>query len=196
MRSACLRKDLYKVKVGQKVNFILTNQNNKEIVGEIYGINQSFENESKAIIAHAVIKNASKLGLIQGMYVSALIDIGNQVTDAVPVDAVVKSRGKQFIFLAEIEETQNKEESGEDEQKEEKEEKQDRESTESETEAEDNSGQHYRFRMVEVVTGVSDLGYIEIRPIEEMEEHATIVTKGAFYILSKAEGGKEEEGGH
>ncbi len=189
-------KDLYKVKVGQKVNFILTNQNNKEIVGEIYGINQSFENESKAIIAHAVIKNASKLGLIQGMYVSALIDIGNQVTDAVPVDAVVKSRGKQFIFLAEIEETQNKEESGEDEQKEEKEEKQDRESTESETEAEDNSGQHYRFRMVEVVTGVSDLGYIEIRPIEEMEEHATIVTKGAFYILSKAEGGKEEEGGH
>jgi membrane fusion protein, heavy metal efflux system len=187
-------KDLYKVKVGQKVNFILTNQNNKQIVGEIYGINQSFENESKAIIAHAVIRNASKLGLIQGMYVSALIDIGNQVMDAVPVDAVVKSKGKQFIFLAEIEEKETVEKKDE-EQKEGKEETEETEKKEAPGE-EGNSGQHYRFKMVEVVTGVSDLGYIEIRPVEEVTEDATIVTKGAFYILSKGEGGEEEEEGH
>jgi cobalt-zinc-cadmium efflux system membrane fusion protein len=181
-------KDLYKVKVGQKANFILTNQNNKQIVGEIYGINQSFENESKAIIAHAVIKNASKLGLIQGMYVSALIDVGNQETSAVPVDAIVKSQGKEFIFVVEDEgEAKPAEKEG-------SEEKEKQEENETETkEKEESPGQAYHFKMVEVVTGVSDLGYIEIRSVEELPEGATIVTKGAFYILSKAQGGEEEE---
>lgn len=184
-------KDLYKVKAGQKVNFILTNQDNKQIVGEIYGINQSFENESKAIIAHAVIKNASKLGLIQGMYVSALIDVDNQVTTAVPVDAVVKSQGKEFIFVAEMEEqtTSEKEEEGKGDEKEQEQENE----TKAESE-EESAGKAYHFKMVEVVTGVADLGYIEIKPVGELSGEVTIVTKGAFYILSKAQGGEEEEG--
>lgn len=188
-------KDLYKVKVGQKVNFVLTNQNNKQIVGEIYGINQSFENESKAIIAHAVIKNASKLGLIQGMYVSALIDVGDQVTTAVPIDAVVKSQGKEFIFLAEAsgDESSEKSEQEEKEGEQEKEGEEEKESAETGKE-EESKGQVIHFRMVEVVSGVADLGYIEIRPVEELPADATIVTKGAFYILSKAQGGEEEEG--
>ena len=71
-------KDLFKVKDGQQVNFILTNQNNQQITGEIYGINQSFEGESKSVIVHAKIKNVKGLKLIPGMYVSALIDVGNQ----------------------------------------------------------------------------------------------------------------------
>jgi len=33
------------------------------------------------------------------MYVTALIDIGNQLTPAVPVDAVVRSEGKDYIFM-------------------------------------------------------------------------------------------------
>ena len=186
-------KDLYKVKAGQKVNFILTNQNNKQIVGEIYGINQSFENQSKAIIAHAVIKNASKLGLIQGMYVSALIDVGDQVTTAVPVDAVVKSQGKEFIFVVESEEEEKASEGGD--QKEKENEKENEEEKENGSEAEENeesSGQVLRFKMVEVVTGVSDLGYVEIRSVEELSENVIVVTKGAFYILSKTQGGEEE----
>lgn len=187
-------KDLYKVKVGQKVNFILTNQNNKQIVGEIYGINQSFESESKAIIAHAVIKNASKLSLIQGMYVSALIDVGNQVTTAVPVDAVVKSQGKEFIFIVDSEEEKATEEKVEENENAEKKEKEGEKENESETEEKESAGQVTRFKMIEVVTGVSDLGFVEIRSIEELPKDVTVVTKGAFYILSKSQGGEEEEG--
>ncbi|MHA4811314.1 efflux RND transporter periplasmic adaptor subunit [Flavitalea flava] len=92
-------KDLFKVRIGQKVNFLLTNQDNQEIRGEIYGINKSFEDESKGIIVHAIIKNAVRYKLIQGMYVTALIDVGNQLTTAVPVDAVIRSEGKQYIFI-------------------------------------------------------------------------------------------------
>jgi len=94
-------KDLMKVKIGQTVNFQLTNQENQQIKGKINGINKSFENESKGVIVHAVIENSTQQNLIPGMYVTALISVGNQLSPAVPVDAVVRSEGKEYIFIAE-----------------------------------------------------------------------------------------------
>ncbi|MBS1576791.1 MAG: efflux RND transporter periplasmic adaptor subunit [Bacteroidetes bacterium] len=169
-------KDLFKVKVGQKVNFILTNQNNQEIQGEIYGINKSFEDQSKGIIVHSIIKDASKYKLIQGMYVTALIDVGNQVTTAVPVDALVRSEGKDYIYMLIGTEEKDKEadsEKADDKKKE--------------------TGKHYQFKKVEVVTGVTELGYTQVAPVGELPQKVQIVTKGAFYVLSKSKGGGEEE---
>lgn len=153
-------KDLSKVKTGQKVSFTLTNQNNKQIDGEIYGVNQSFEGESKAVIAHAIIKNTTSDNLFPGMYVSALIEVGDQKNMSVPVDAVVRSEGKQFIFV-------------QDEQH--------------------ATAGEYAFKKVEVTTGVSDLGYIEITPVETLSPQSKIVTKNAFFILSKTQASGEEE---
>jgi cobalt-zinc-cadmium efflux system membrane fusion protein len=165
-------KDLFMVKIGQKVNFILTNQNNQEIQGEIYGVNKSFEDESKGIIVHAVIKNAAKYRLIQGMYVTALIDVGKQQVSAVPVDAVVRSEGRDYIFSARPEHAETDSvKNGEAKEKE----------------------VSIQFKKVEVITGVSELGFIEIKPIDKLPENSKIVTKGAFYILSKSKGGAEEE---
>jgi cobalt-zinc-cadmium efflux system membrane fusion protein len=93
-------KDLMKVKIGQTVNFQLTNQENQQIKGKINGINKSFENESKGVIVHAIIENSAKQNLIPGMYVTALISVGNQLSPAVPVDAVVRSEGKEYVFIA------------------------------------------------------------------------------------------------
>ncbi|MDO6430375.1 efflux RND transporter periplasmic adaptor subunit [Flavitalea sp. BT771] len=152
-------KDLFKVKVGQKVNFILTNQNNQQIQGEIYGVNKSFEDESKGIIVHAIIRGTNTYRLIPGMYVTALIDVGNQLTQAVPVDALVRSEGKDYIFVM-------------------KEEKADK---------------TIAFKKMEVVTGVSELGYVQISPLEELPSDARIITKGAFYLLSKEKAKGEEE---
>ena len=92
-------KDLMAVKVGQKVSFQLTNQDNQIINGTINGINKSFENESKGVIVHAVINNRQHQNLIPGMYVTALISTGSKLTAAVPVDAVIRSEGKQYIFV-------------------------------------------------------------------------------------------------
>lgn len=167
-------KDLFKVKIGQMVEFILTNQNNKQISGAIIGINQSFENENKSIIVHAKINNTGNIKLLPGMYVSALINVGNQTVQAVPVDAVVKAEGKTFIFML----NGNAEETNENI------------SSEKETESEIEKA--IQFKKVEVVIGVTELGYIEITPVEELPKNVTIVTKGAFYILSKASAGAEE----
>ena len=152
-------KDLFKVKVGQKVNFILTNQNNQPIQGEIYGINKSFEDESKGIIVHAIIRGANTYRLIPGMYVTALIDVGNQQTKAVPVDAVVRSEGKDYIFVVK-------------------------------GEVKDKS---MSFVKTAVVTGESELGYVQITLLEELPADARLVTKGAFYLLSKEKAKGEDD---
>ncbi len=150
-------KDLFKVRNGQTVRFLLTNQNNQEIEGTIYGVNKSFEGDTKGIIVHAALK-ANRYGLIPGMYVTALIDVGRQQGPAVPTDAIVRSEGKEYVFrLA------------------------------------DARGAARRFQPVEVATGVSELGYTQITPVDSLAPDAVIVTKGAFYVLSKAQGGAEEE---
>ncbi|QKJ32815.1 efflux RND transporter periplasmic adaptor subunit [Mucilaginibacter mali] len=92
-------KDLMAVKMGQKVDFQLTNQQNMVITGRINGINKSFENESKGVVVHAEIDNRQHQNLIPGMYVTALISTGAKMTPALPADAVVRTAGRQFIFL-------------------------------------------------------------------------------------------------
>ncbi len=160
-------KDIQKVRAGQKVSFTLENQDNKQVSGSVYGINKSFEGENKAVIVHAVIENVASLNLIQGMYVSALIEVGKQTVSAVPKDAIVKANDKQYIFVLEEikQDTVNKEES----------------KTNNKTELQ----KVYIFKKVEVVTGVEELGYVEIKLLEELPVNKKVVTKGAFYIYSK-----------
>lgn len=155
-------KDLMQVKVGQKVSFQLTNQENQLISGRINGINKSFENESKGVIVHAVIDNAKNKNLIPGMYVTALISTGSKLMPALPVDAIVRSEGKQYIFV--VDENAKKEDA-----------------------------KTFSFIRAEVKTGVSEQGYIQVIPIEELPIKTRVVTKGAFYLQSKASGGGEEE---
>ena len=161
-------KDLFKVKIGQKVNFILANNpehqdehDRETIEGEIFGINKSFENDTKALTVHASIKN-EKHELIPGMYVNALIDVDNKTSMVVPVDAVVKSDGKEWVFIVE-----------------------------SLPKGKEVEGDSYIFKMKEVITGISDLGYIEIKPLEMVSANAKIVIKNAFFILSKSKEGEE-----
>jgi cobalt-zinc-cadmium efflux system membrane fusion protein len=47
------------------------------------------------------------------------------------------------------------------------------------------------FKKVEVVTGVSELGYINITPLEKLPANTRLVTKGAFYLQSKSSGPSE-----
>ncbi|MNJ93920.1 Cobalt-zinc-cadmium resistance protein CzcB [compost metagenome] len=175
-------KDLSKIKVGQKVDFRLTNQKNEQIEGQIYGINKSFENDSKGVVVHAVIKKPGA-NLIPGMYVTGLIGVGTETTSAVPIDAVVRSEGKEFIFVVDESAKAAHEEEHDHEHKGEAEEKH------KEEDAKDKKSVH--FKKVEVTTGVSELGYIQITPVEKLPTHVKVVTKGAFYLQSKSSGPAE-----
>lgn len=165
-------KDLGKIKIGQKIRFTITNQSNDEITGKIYRIGKQFDEASKTVTIHAEIDGKNKK-LIPGMYVSALVDLGTTKVSALPKEAVVMAEGRAFIFLWEKEnlDAQGKEKEGHD------------------------GEAHTTFARLEVKTGASKLGFIEVTPLETIHEGDKIVTKGAYYIqshLQKSEGG----GGH
>ncbi|MDR3047382.1 MAG: efflux RND transporter periplasmic adaptor subunit [Bacteroidales bacterium] len=163
-------KDINMIQNGQEVDFMLTNQQNIQFQGKIYGVNKFFENSTKAITVHAQLNapNKSSAGnkkspiLFPGMYVTALINVGKHSSDAVPNEAIVSMGGKDYIFLLE-KESRNEE------------------------------GKLFYFQPIEVVTGISELGYTEITPLKEIAIGATIVVSNAFYIASMLEGGEEEE---
>ena len=161
-------KDLFRIKVGQSVRFVLTNQGNQEIIGRIFSVGKSFQNESKSVAVHADINN-STIGLIPGMYVNALIDIGKNEVETLPIDAIAKAEGKDFIFIQEADE-----------------------SNEKSTDKKEDEGVH--FKRIEVKTGITQLGFVQVTPLQEISEAAKIVTKGAFYLqstMSNSEGGDE-----
>ena len=153
-------KDLFKVKAGQTVRFILTNQNNSEYKGQIFSIGKSFKNETKSVAVHADIAN-EKQTLISGMYVNALINVGSNTVDALPQEAVIKAEGREFIFILEGEEK------GE-----------------------------YHFQRIEVKTGASQLGFVQITPLQELKVEKNIVVKGAYYLQSHLQVTEGGGGGH
>jgi cobalt-zinc-cadmium efflux system membrane fusion protein len=176
-------KDLFKVKQGQNVRFILTNQDNTEINGKIFSVGKSFENETKSVAVHADISN-NQQKLIPGMYVNALIDAGANTVKALPTEAIIKADGREFIFVLE---EGHKEEVAHDEK-----EGHNHEDGDKHEEAE---GKTFHFQRIEVKTGTSQLGYTQVTLLQKIEPNAKIVLKGAYYVQShllKSEGG----GGH
>ncbi|MCA0366367.1 MAG: efflux RND transporter periplasmic adaptor subunit [Bacteroidetes bacterium] len=161
-------KDLFRIKVGQSVRFVLTNQGNQEIIGRIFSVGKAFQNESKSVAVHAAINN-STIGLIPGMYVNALIDIGKNDVETLPIDAIAKAEGKEFIFIQEEHDEEPKSKG-----------------------QEVDTGVH--FKRIEVKTGTTQLGFVQVTPLQEIPAGAKIVAKGAYYLqstMSNSEGGDE-----
>lgn len=182
-------KDLGKVKTGQNVRFVLTNQDKSEITGKIFSVGKAFENETKSVAVHADIEN-DKQQLIPGMYVNALIDVGANTVKALPADAIVKAEGKEFIFILEKIEDESKAEGEKPAHDEQDGHKHDDGDAHQEA-----AGKGYHFQRIEVKTGTAQLGFVQATPLQELPEKAQIVLKGAYYIQShllKSEGG----GGH
>lgn len=90
-------KDLAKLRENQTIHFTLTNNPGKEYDAQIYSLGSSFEDESKAVSVHALVKG-DKQGLIDGMNITALISLENITAPAVPTDAIVTMQGQDFIF--------------------------------------------------------------------------------------------------
>ena len=162
-------KDLGSISVGQVIDFVLTNQSNKSIKGKIFGINKSFSNESKTVAVHAKIDPANAKDLIPGMYVSANINITNATVPALPKDAIVRNGDKYFVYIQEQNHLGKKSANKEKEQDE------------------------IHFKAIEVIPGTTDLGFTEVKFVDEIPSGARIVFKGAFYLLSAIKGGGEHE---
>lgn len=147
-------KDMAGLKIGQRVDLVLTNNPEVHLSGAIYEFASSFTDKTKSILAHVRITdkgNAAKL--IPGMYLTGTVQKGLHDVPAVPSKAIANSDGKSYIFILEKSE-------GNDGHK------------------------SYHFKRIEVVTGAEEIGFTQISPVEKMAPDATIVTSGAFYLSS------------
>ena len=77
----------------------LTNQPGVKVAGHIYGINQYFNNGTKAVAAHVRLEPSKGLHLFDGMYVQGSIATGRQLCNALPSKAIVTADGKNYVFL-------------------------------------------------------------------------------------------------
>lgn len=150
--------------MGQIIHFTLTNNPTTVYDATVFSIGSSFENESKTIAVHCRV-NGNKNGLIDGMNITGIVSLNNITTSAVPNDAIVNADGKYYVFIQtdkKVEEHKEEENKGgeENERKEDK--------------------ANMNFEKVEVLKGVSDMGYTAITFVNQIPANAKIVVRGAF----------------
>lgn len=157
-------KDLPYVKKGQSITFILTNQPGRSYEAEVFSIGTSFENDSKAIAIHCVVKGNIK-GLIEGMNVTAQLNVSDERVLALPSEAIVNHDGRDYIFLVKKEDPNH------------------------DHEGDDHSHEHaadaFFFERIPVKKGPNELGYTGVTFLSEVSEDAKFVTKGGFFLLAK-----------
>lgn len=170
-------KDLPHIKIGQAVNFTLTNNPTNTYTAKVFNIGSSFENESKTVAVHCTV-TGNKTGLIDGMNITGMISIDNVTATTVPNEAIVEADGKNYIFIQTSKDAEKPDEhehkAGENHSPKEEEKK------------------PINFEKIEIARGVSELGYTAVTPVKDIPANAKLVTKGAFFINAKL----SNAGGH
>jgi membrane fusion protein, heavy metal efflux system len=166
-------KDLNKIKVGQKVRFVLVNEGDKERTAKIFLINKKIDaDRTVRVHAHMDEKDPE---LIPNTYLKAFIEVTENQTTALPDESIVSAEEKYFIFIK----TKEAEDPGE------------------KTEAGEKHEEEYAFKSVEIKKGVSQNGYTEVILPEGFDTaHAEVVIKGAYDLLSKMNNSEEEGHDH
>lgn len=174
-------KDISLIKIGQKIDFVVTNNPNKTYNAEVYSIGSSFSGNSKTIAVHSEIIGDKK-GLIDGMSITGMVSLNNILSTAVPNEAIVNAEGKDYIFLV----------------KEQAEEPHEHREGEAHDHSSHNHGSEKgtQFVRMEVVRGASQLGYTAITSVSEIPHGTHIVVKGAFFVNAKMNSTGEEGHAH
>jgi len=165
-------KDISKVKVGQKLNFTTSGLAGQEFSGKIHAISPVIEENPKAIHVHAEITNKNNI-LIPGMYIHGQIIADDVQTTALPEKAIVVEDEKSYIFIK----------------------------TETKEHTHDEEGNHkddnheeakWTFKMTEVITGITNNGFTEVRLLNKLPENTLIVGSGAYFLLAEMGKGEAE----
>jgi multidrug efflux pump subunit AcrA (membrane-fusion protein) len=180
-------KDLPLIKVGQIIHFNLTNNPTTEYDAQVYSIGSSFEDASKTIPVHCKIKGKNK-GLIDGMSITALVSLNDITSPSLPSEAIVSSEGKYYIFIVTDKQMEEHKENNENHN----------EQNQANEHVKGDAHKHLKekkqntviektvnFEKIEVLKGVTYLGFTAITPMTEIPKNAKIVTKGAFFVNAK-----------
>jgi cobalt-zinc-cadmium efflux system membrane fusion protein len=164
-------KDVPKLKVGQRVRFVLNNET-KERLAEISLVGREI-NTDRTVRVHCRLLKEDK-ELLPGMYLKAIVETGVAATTALPDKAIVQSAGRSYIFIAA---------GNENDEKKPADEKSDTTPAEK----------HIPFKRLEVTAGVSENGYTEVVLPGGFDRNSKVVINGAYDLLSKMNNVEEEE---
>lgn len=168
-------KDLPLIKVGQTIYFTLTNNPTNQYEAKVFSIGSSFENDSKTIAVHASVLG-NKAGLIDGMNITGMVSFSHSNTQAVPDEAIVNADGKYYLFIVtdKAPKKHTDEENGHDHKTDKKAKTDNKQKSET-----------LNFEKIEIVKGISNMGFTAVSFTKDIAKNAQIVTKGAFFINAK-----------
>lgn len=90
-------KDIYKIKVGQNVDFWLVNNPEQKKSAKIYLVNKKI-NDDRTVRVHAHM-NKKDINLIPYSYLKAQIEIIQKSTFSVPTNCLINNENKDIIFI-------------------------------------------------------------------------------------------------
>ena len=172
-------KDVHLIKEGQTVHFTVSNRPGDELTAKVFAIGKEFESNTRAVHIHANLDN-NPGNLIPGMYISGHFHTDANYTQTLPDDAVVSVGIKSYIFIHNMDamdQTGSEDTHQHDENE-------SYASDDHEKEVSEIEKDEMVFRMMEVITGVSDEGYVEIKLLDSLKDNARIVQNTAYYLLA------------
>ena len=189
--------DVHLIKEGQKVHFTVSNRPDKEYTATIFAIGKEFDKNNRAVHIHAKV-NEDTDGLISGMYISGHIHTDKNYTRTLPNDAIVSEGTKSFIFIVDnelLEENKHNEHEGHNHELENTHEEvaDDGHDHKENTSEINNENNKMAFRMVEIITGLKEEGYTEVKLIDSLPKNTKVVLNAAYYLLADM---KKEETEH
>ena len=106
--------------------------------------------------------DASYSNVAVGEFVEARVINEEEMVWTLPQSAITRDKGLQYIFIKEEEHTEEGHET------------------------------EIHFMKLQVKTGISDLGFIEVLPIDQIDETMEVVLEGAYFLMAQS---KKDEGG-
>ncbi|MEO8664851.1 MAG: efflux RND transporter periplasmic adaptor subunit [Ignavibacteria bacterium] len=180
--------DLGKISTGQKVNIESASYPGESFEGKISMINKVFDDASRTVKVRVLINNKNGR-LLPNMFVTAKIYVSDGGVLSVPRSAIEEKDNEKFIYIKTDERKHTEEHAEHDDTGEEH---------KKEAVHKDEKGEHEPegivFKRIPVKTGIEDDTYVEIIPMEPIEENTEVVSSGTFYL--KSEMMKEELGEH
>ena len=160
--------DLPRIREGQRVQLQLTTEAGTKRSGRVAIINRAFETDRSVRVV--VRLDRPDADLLPNTFLTARIDLGAQRVTALPEEAIVRSEGSEYIFVAVADPSPNG------------------------NGATDGGQATQAFRAVRVRRGVTEKGYSQVMlPGSFSIDRSRVVIRGAYAVLSQLKGGGEED---
>ncbi len=101
-------KDINKIKEGQRIRFMLPNEDDKERLAFVYLIGKSIGGD-RTVKVHGHLDKEDEQ-FLPGMFVKAFVEIADKLVNALPEQAIVQSGGKHYIYVLKEKRVENNQE--------------------------------------------------------------------------------------